>query len=59
MMTITEMNARIRELSNKLEMLPPCSDEWDVVYKEYTSLCALQQQRYKEENEGKLHDYFL
>ena len=49
---------KINALADKLEILDPCSQEWDEVYAEYKKLCAIEQERYKQENIGALKAFY-
>ena len=55
-MTDEEIRNRIRELSDVLN--GPIDDNWSKVYTEYTTLSAIQNERYKAENQDKFDAFY-
>ena len=56
-MTTEEIRIRVRELSNILDG-DPCSDAWDIAYKEYGRLNAVIDERYREENQSEFDAFY-
>lgn len=56
-MTTTEINQKVRELSAILESFP--SDEvWDKTYREYCTLNAILDERYRVENQAEFDAFY-
>lgn len=55
-MTTAEINSRIRELSNILDM--GISKEWDEAYNEYNELTAILDERYRAENQSAFNAFY-
>ena len=56
-MTNTEINKRIRELSDILDGYP-VDKVWDEAYKEYCELTSILDERYREENQAKFDSFY-
>ena len=56
-MTNEAIAARLSELSIILEG-NPCSDAWDVAYKEYNNLVAITDERYRQQNQEEFDDFY-
>lgn len=57
MMTTTDINARIRELSDILN--GDCTTKaWDEAYNEYNKLNAILDERYREENQASFNAFY-
>lgn len=56
-MTNTEINNRIRELSDILDGYP-VDEVWEEAYKEYSELSAILQERYREENQADFNAFY-
>ena len=55
-MTNEEINARVNELSNILN--GAIDDGWDKAYKEYSELRAIQDERYRAENQDAFNAFY-
>ena len=56
--TDKEISERIKKLGDRLEMMNPCDNDWDVIYKEYFSLVAIQDERYREANQKDFNEFY-
>ena len=57
-MTNEQINNKIRELGDILECISPMDDKWDEIYKEYSELNIISDERYKEENQKDFDNFY-
>lgn len=57
-MTTAELNKKLKEIGDKLEITSPTDDSWDALYAEYFELEAQLDEIYRKENEPKLIAFY-
>lgn len=57
-MTDKELSERCKKLGDMLEMMNPCDNDWDEIYKEYFTIVAIQDERYRKANQKDFNDFY-
>ena len=58
LLTDKELSEMVKKLGDTLEMMNPCDNDWDMIYKKYCHITAIQDERYREANQADFDAFY-